>query len=97
MSAYTSIYQALTKGRVPMPPSEAARLLSELRAETGVDLADGLRDHADTEFQPAATDSRAIHRRKKTKYGATLDCAEWVLHATGARPTMPNQRTRSTS
>ncbi|MFF1416522.1 hypothetical protein [Streptomyces sp. NPDC058280] len=97
MSAYTSIYQALTKGRTPMPPSEAARLLSELRTETGVDLADGVRDFATTEFQPGPTDSRAIHRRKKAKYGAAIACADWVLTAVGARPTMPNQRTRSTS
>ncbi|WP_046508016.1 hypothetical protein [Streptomyces odonnellii] len=96
MSAYTSIYQALTKRRTPMPPSEAARLLSELRAETGADLAAGLRDHAAIEFQPGATDTRAIHRRKKAKYGAVIACADWVLKATGARP-MPTQRTRSTS
>ncbi|MFJ1581603.1 hypothetical protein [Streptomyces sp. NPDC088182] len=95
VSAYTTIYQALTGSR-PMPAAEAARLLSELRTETCADLAGGLRALGASEFQPRATDSRAIQRRKKAKYGAVIICADWVVSATGAQRTgAPGRRRQS--
>jgi hypothetical protein len=95
VSPYIHIYRALTDGG--MPATAAATVLAELRAEDGADLAAGLRDWAAETYPAESTDSGAIHRRKKAKFGATISAADWIVRTTAHHPTMPTQRTRSSS
>ncbi|WP_405676849.1 hypothetical protein OG292_19620 [Streptomyces sp. NBC_01511] len=92
MSAYSRAYQGLVKGG--MKPSEAARVLADLRQETGTELGAALRAHADEQYAPTAKDSRAIHRRKKAQRGAMCRGADWIAAAAaGPSTTIPAQRT----
>ncbi|TXL91630.1 hypothetical protein [Streptomyces sp. IB2014 016-6] len=91
MSAYTRAYQGLVRGG--MKPTEAARVLADLRQETGDELGKALRVHADERYAREPTDSRAIHRRKKAQRGAMCRGADWIaVAAAGPSTTIPAQR-----
>ncbi|GGJ81690.1 hypothetical protein GCM10011583_11450 [Streptomyces camponoticapitis] len=91
MSAYTRAYQGLVRGG--MTPNEAARVLADLRQDTGTELGTALRVHAAEQYAPAPADSRAIHRRKKAQFGAMCRGADWITTAAaGPSTTIPAQR-----
>ncbi|MCM2394411.1 hypothetical protein [Streptomyces albipurpureus] len=92
MSAYSRIYQGLTRGGMPAP--EAAAELAALRAELGAELAAGLQAYAAEQYAAQPTDTRATTRMNKRKYGVAFQSAQWVTRATttGRLTTTPNQR-----
>ncbi|MFJ4009409.1 hypothetical protein [Streptomyces sp. NPDC090026] len=95
--AYPRAYQGLVAGG--MTADQAATLLAQLRAETGAELAAGLQQLAKAEHAEQPTDTKAIWRKRKIRYGAVMAAARWVLAATltGHTTTIPPQRTdRST-
>ncbi|MGW6459348.1 hypothetical protein ACWF94_26050 [Streptomyces sp. NPDC055078] len=96
MSAYSRIYQALTRSGTPAP--EAAADLAELRAEIGAELAAGLQAHATEAYAPTEADTRGVARLKKRRYAVASRAADWITQATatGRLTTTPNQHTRST-
>ncbi|MFB6943222.1 hypothetical protein ACFWGL_16990 [Streptomyces sp. NPDC060286] len=98
MSAYTTAYQALTRGR-PLPPGEAARLLAQLRKETGDELAAAVERELSGQYRRTDTDSDASFRRKRREYGAALRVLDRIRQTAAGpcRPTTPNQLNRSTS
>ncbi|MEU9921924.1 hypothetical protein AB0H51_11605 [Streptomyces griseoluteus] len=97
MNAYTTAYQALTRGR-PLSPDEAARLLADLRTEQGVEFADLLERGLSDKFRRTDTDTNAAFRKKRATYGASMRVISALRAlARAPRPTLPNQRNRSTS
>jgi hypothetical protein len=97
MSAYARIFQGLVAGG--MSADSAAAELAQLRAETGQELAAGLRTHATEVHALQPNDSHAVARKRKTRFGAMNRAADWILAvtATGRLTTTPPQRTnRST-
>ncbi|MFG2963536.1 hypothetical protein ACGFZS_09630 [Streptomyces sp. NPDC048288] len=100
MSAYTTAFQALTGGRA-LRPDEAARLLADLRTETGAELvtaAEKQLEH-DPDFLRGPKDTEAEWRRKRRKYGAAMDAIGRLRRlASTSLPNVPHQRNnRSTS
>ncbi|MEU0332179.1 hypothetical protein [Streptomyces sp. NPDC006193] len=97
MSAYSTAYKALTAGRA-LSPTEAARVLADLRRESGEELAALVEKQLSDKFRRTPTDTDGSFRKKRLQYGASMR----VLNAFRAlaqtsRPTVPNQRNRSTS
>ncbi|MEV8042406.1 hypothetical protein AB0P02_00995 [Streptomyces griseoluteus] len=97
MNAYTTAYQVLTGGR-PLSPAEAAQLLAALRAETGTEFANSLEGQLSGKFRRAAQDSEPAFRKKRIAYAASMRVVNALRAlAQAPRPTLPNQRNRSTS
>lgn len=99
MSAYSTVYQALTAGRA-LRPGEAAQLLADLRKETGAELADAIEQQLTGKYRRTDKDSDASFRRKQRAYGASMRIVKAFrrLAAAPLRPTLPHQRdNRSTS
>ncbi|MET9973888.1 hypothetical protein ACFYOI_03770 [Streptomyces microflavus] len=92
MSAYSRAYQGLVKGG--MSATAAANLLGQLRAETGAELSAGALARATEMYSETPTDSKAIKRRKTSRFGAVRDAADWLITATttGRLTTTPHQR-----
>lgn len=97
MSAYSTAYQALTRGRV-LRPDEAAALLTALRKEFGEELAGALERDLDGKYRRTATDTDAEFRRKRRKYGAAMGVVNRLREfaASPNRLSPPHQRNRST-
>jgi hypothetical protein len=98
MSAYTSVFQALTRGRA-LHPHEAAKLLAQLRKETGDELAAAIQHELSGQYRRGDSDTDSSFRRKRREYGAAMRVVDRVraFAASPLRTTMPNQRTGSTS
>lgn len=97
MSAYSSVYRALTSGR-PLRPGEAAQLLADLRRETGEELTDAVEKQLDGKFRRTPTDTDGSFRKKRLHYGASMRVVNaFRALAQAPRPTIPHQRNRSTS
>ncbi|MFE9906459.1 hypothetical protein [Streptomyces achromogenes] len=97
MSAYSTAYQALTAGRA-LRPHEAAKVLADLRRETGEELADAVEKQLDGKFRRSPTDTDGSFRKKRLHYGASMRVINaFRALAKDPRPTIPNPRTRSTS
>ncbi|MFI8254122.1 hypothetical protein [Streptomyces filamentosus] len=96
MSAYTDIYRALTTGR-PLPPDEAAGLLTSYRRELGDELANGVAQYAREQYPETDRGTLASQRKARLRYGAMSRAAEWVRRATatGRLTTTPTQRRAS--
>ncbi|MFE0036789.1 hypothetical protein [Streptomyces sp. NPDC059015] len=90
-TAYSRAYQGLVKGG--MSAGQAAALLAELRKEDGEELAAGLRAHAKTLLRPEPTDTFAIQRKKKIRFGALQRAADWIADTAAGRISLPSQRT----
>ncbi|MBK3563186.1 MULTISPECIES: hypothetical protein [unclassified Streptomyces] len=98
MSAYSTVYQALTSSRA-LRPDEAAQMLGSLRREFGQELADAVERTLDGQYRRAETDTDAEFRRKRRKFGAAIRTLNLVREfATNPRGfTTPAQRdSRST-
>ncbi|MFE2045698.1 hypothetical protein ACFXAZ_33245 [Streptomyces sp. NPDC059477] len=95
MSAYTTAYQALTAGR-PLSPAETARLLSQLRKETGDELAAALERELDGRYRRGPTDTDGSFRRKRRDFGAAMSVVNRLrdLAASPLPTTPPHQRNR---
>lgn len=96
MSAYTTIYRALTDGR-PLPPDEVAGLLAAYRCELGDELANALVQHAREQFPADFQGTQTGQRKAKRSYTAMCRAAEWIRRATatGRLTTTPTQRRAS--
>ncbi|MEU1141830.1 hypothetical protein ABZ392_33980 [Streptomyces sp. NPDC005885] len=93
MSAYSTAYQALTRGQ-PLSDTDAAALLSSLRREFGQELADAVERDLDGKYRRTETDTDAEFRRKRRKFGAAIRTVNLVRQfATNPRGfTTPAQR-----
>ncbi|WP_445524751.1 hypothetical protein [Streptomyces cyslabdanicus] len=98
MSAYSSVYQALTSGR-PLRPGEAAQLLADLRRETGDELADAIERDLSGKYRRGPQDTDGEFRKKRRQYGAAMRIVKALrsLAAVPIHPAFPHQRNRSTS
>ncbi|MGW3166944.1 hypothetical protein ACWC9Q_29620 [Streptomyces sp. NPDC001142] len=95
MSAYTTAYQALTRGR-PLRPDDAARLLAQLRKETGDELATVVERELSGQGRRTHTDTDAAFRRRRREYGAAIRALARVRDI-ASRTTPPSQLNRSAS
>ncbi|MFD4787854.1 hypothetical protein ACFWN1_12530 [Streptomyces sp. NPDC058459] len=97
MSAYSDIHRALTRGR-PLRPAEAEQLLAALRAESGAEFADVLERELSGQFRRTDTDTYSSFRKKRASFAASMRIVNALRAlARASRPTLPNQRNRSTS
>ncbi|MBQ0827654.1 hypothetical protein [Streptomyces tagetis] len=96
MSAYSTAYQALTRGR-PLRPAEAAQLLAALRRETGEELADAVERDLSGTCRRGPQDTDAEFRRRRRDFGAAMRVVNAVRNAAAATAPLPHQRNRSTS
>ena len=97
MTVYSDAFKALTTGRA-LRPDEAAQLLTDLRKETGTELADAVEQQLDGQFRRSPTDTDAEFRRKRRRYGGAMDAVNRLRRlATSPIPNVPHQRNRSTS
>ncbi|MFZ3569462.1 hypothetical protein ACNYS0_21150 [Streptomyces sp. BH034] len=95
MTAYSDAFRALTDGRA-LRPAEASRLLAAVRDEHAAELAEQIRNEAKRRCQPADSDSHAIDRRKRRRFGGMQSAAS-LIDPAHRRATLPDQRDRSTS
>ncbi|MEU3093396.1 hypothetical protein ABZ690_00840 [Streptomyces sp. NPDC006967] len=84
MIAYVRIYRALTTGR-PVPASEAAQLLAQLRQDHGQEFADDLTTWAAKEYGEQSNESQADARRRRRSFGAVRKATARLL-ATAKAP-----------
>ncbi|MGQ4358516.1 hypothetical protein [Streptomyces sp. SAS_272] len=99
MTAYTTVFKALTAGSA-LRPGEAAQLLAALRQETGEELADAIETQLDGKFRRTGDDTDASFRKKRVRYGISMRIVN-ALRALAKAPHLsnfPHQRNnRSTS
>ncbi|MGW7085053.1 hypothetical protein ACWGH2_16395 [Streptomyces sp. NPDC054871] len=97
MTAYSDAYRALTTGRA-LKPAEAARLLARVHDEHATELADLIRAEAKLRCAVDPSDTKAIDRRKRRRFGGMTSAASLIDPAHEAtRKSLPTQRNRSTS
>jgi hypothetical protein len=97
VTAYSDAYRALSSSRA-LKPAEVTRLLASVLDEHAAELAEVIRTEAKRRCLPTDTDTNAVDRRKRRRYGGMLSAAALIDPALRANPTpIPEQRNRSTS